>query len=91
MGMKAEHLKEWLADVKHKEREDGRVEGLGDCWQLYVALLQAIWTMGSIPTQMTWMIIFLLPKGSGNYCGTGLYNPIWKVVEKVMVARFSVI
>jgi hypothetical protein len=29
-GMKAEHLKEWLTDVKREEREDGRVEGLGD-------------------------------------------------------------
>ncbi len=29
-GTKAEHLKEWLADVTQEEREDGRVEGLGD-------------------------------------------------------------
>jgi hypothetical protein len=30
MGMKAEHLQEWLADVTQEEREDGGVEGLGD-------------------------------------------------------------
>jgi hypothetical protein len=29
-GIKAEHLKEWLADVKREEREDGGVEGLGN-------------------------------------------------------------
>jgi hypothetical protein len=29
-GMKAEHLKEWLANVTREEREDGGVEGLGD-------------------------------------------------------------
>ncbi len=29
-GIKAEHLKEWLANVKQEEWEDGRVEGLGD-------------------------------------------------------------
>ncbi len=29
MGMKAEHLKEWLANVTQEEREDGGVEGLG--------------------------------------------------------------
>ncbi len=29
-GMKAEHLKEWLADVTQEEQEDSRVEGLGD-------------------------------------------------------------
>jgi hypothetical protein len=31
--MKAEHLKEWLANLKCKELEDGGVEGLGDCWR----------------------------------------------------------
>jgi hypothetical protein len=40
---------------------------------------------------MTWMIAVLLPNGGGDYRGIGLLDPIWKVVEKVMVARFSVI
>ena len=40
---------------------------------------------------MAWMIIVLLPKGGGNYCSIGLLNPIWKVVEKVMVAQLSAI
>ena len=47
-GMKAEHLKEWLRDMKHEEAED-RVEGIGDRWQLFVALLQAVWERGTIP------------------------------------------
>jgi hypothetical protein len=85
MGMKAEQLKEWLADIKRKETKDG-VEGIGDRWQLFVALLQAGWQNGSVPTQMTWMVIVLLPKGGGNYRGIGLLDPIWKVVKKVMVA-----
>ncbi len=89
MGMKAEHLKEWLANVTREEREDGRVEGLGDQWQSFVALLQAIWTTRSVPTQMSWMIVILLPKGGGNYHSIGLLDPIWKVVEKVMVYRFT--
>ncbi len=65
------------------------MEGLGDQWQSFVALLQAIWTTGSVPTQMSWMIVVLLPKGGGNYHGIGLLDPIWKVVEKVMVYRFT--
>jgi len=40
---------------------------------------------------MTWMIIVLLPKGGGDYHGIGLLDPIWKVVEKVMVAQFFVV
>ena len=47
--------------------------------------------MGTVPTQMTWMIIILLPKGGGDYRGIGLLDPIWKVTEKVMVAQLSVI
>jgi hypothetical protein len=40
---------------------------------------------------MSWMIIVLLPKGGGNYHGIGLLDPMWKAVEKIMVARLSVI
>jgi hypothetical protein len=76
--------------MKCEEAEDG-VEGIGDRWWAFVTLLQAVWESGTIPTQITWMIIVLLPKGRGNDCGIGLLDPIWKVVEKVMVAQFSVI
>jgi hypothetical protein len=38
---------------------------------------------------MTWEIIVLLPKGGGNYCGIGLLEPFWKVVEKIMVRQLS--
>jgi hypothetical protein len=89
-GMKAKHLKEWLADMKRQEAEDG-VEGIGDRWRSFVTLLQAVWESGTIPTQMTWMIIVLYPKGGGDYCSIGLLDPICKVMEKVMVAQFSVI
>ena len=74
-GMKAEHLKEWLRDMSRKEAEDG-VEGIGDRWRMFVTLLQAVWERGDIPTQMTWMIVVLLPKGGGDYCGIGLLDPI---------------
>jgi hypothetical protein len=38
---------------------------------------------------MKWEIIVLLPKGGGDYCGIGLFEPFWKVIEKIMVARLS--
>ncbi len=63
-GMKAKHLKEWLANMKHEKKEDW-VKEIGDQWQSFVALLQVVWEHGSIPTQMTWMIIVHLPKGGG--------------------------
>ncbi len=74
-GMRAEHLKEWFGDMKCKETEDG-VEGIGDHWRSFVALLQAIWERGSVQTQMAWMIIVLLPKGGGDYYSIGLLDPI---------------
>jgi hypothetical protein len=48
-GMKAEHLKEWLCGVRREEAEDG-VEGAGDCWRLFVSLIQATWESGTMPT-----------------------------------------
>ncbi len=64
-GMKAEHLKEWLRGIKHEELENG-VAGERDCWRLFVWLMQAVWESGTVPTQMSWMIIVLLPKGGAT-------------------------
>ncbi len=30
-------------------------------------------------------------RGGGDYCGIGLLDPMWKAVEKIMVAQLSVI
>jgi hypothetical protein len=63
-GMKVEHLKEWLCGVICEEAEDG-VEGAGDRWRLFVSLIQATWESGTVPTQMNWVVIVLLPKWGG--------------------------
>jgi hypothetical protein len=88
MGMKAEHLKEWLCGIRREEAEES-AEGAGDCWRLFVSLVQAIWESSSMPTQMSWMVIVLLPKVGGDYHGIGLLDPMWKVVENIMVAQMS--
>ncbi len=54
-------------------------------------MMQAIWEHESVPKQMRWEIIVLLPKGSGDYCGNGLLELFWKVLEKVMVAQLALI
>ena len=53
--------------------------------------MQAVWEHGSIPKQMRWEIIVLLPKGGSDYCGIGLLESVWKVVETIMVARIALI
>ena len=81
--MRAEHLKEWLADVL-EEKKNGK-EGMGQEWWLFVQLVMAIWGRGSIPEQMTWMVIILLPKGGGGHHGIGLLEPCWKVRESILL------
>jgi hypothetical protein len=86
--MKAEHLKKWLRSIRREEAEES-AEGAGDCWRLFVALVQATCESGTMPSQMSWMVIVLLPKGGGDYCGIGLLDPMWKIMEKIMVAQMS--
>jgi hypothetical protein len=78
----------WLSDVVRKEEEQSDV-GLGHKWWVFVKLMQAVWEHGSIPEQMRWKIIVLLPKGGGDYHGIRLLESFWKVVEKIMVARLA--
>ncbi len=71
-----------------KEEEQSDL-GLRHKWQVFVNLMQAVWEQGSIPLQMIWKIIILLPKGGSDYHGIGLLKPFWKVMEKIMVARLA--
>ncbi len=84
-GLQAEHIKVWLTDEVHKEEEQSDV-GLGEKWWIFVKMMQAVWEQGSIPEQIKWEIIVLLPKRGGDYHGIGLLEPFWKVIEKIMVA-----
>jgi hypothetical protein len=87
-GMKTEHLEEWLCCIKREEAE-ASIEVAGDCWRLFVSLIQATWESSTVPTQMRWVVIMLLLKEGGAYHGIGLLDPMWKVVEKIVVAQMS--
>ena len=49
--------------------------GMGEKWRIFVKLMKAVWEQGSVPEQMKWEIIALLPQGGGDYCGVGLLEP----------------
>ncbi len=52
-GMRAEHIKEWLHDVRREEDPKGQgAEGTGDSWCLFVQLVQAAWAHGVTPRQL---------------------------------------
>jgi hypothetical protein len=84
-GMRAEHVKKWLHDVRREEDPEGqRAENAGDRWRLFVWLVQAEWTHGEIPRQLLWIIVVLIPKGGGDYRGIRLLEPIWECIERVI-------
>jgi hypothetical protein len=84
-GMRAKHVKEWLNSMRQEEDLEGHgVDGAGDNWHLFVQLVQAAWTHGTIPHQLLWIIVVLIPKGGGDYCGIGLLEPVWKCIKRVI-------
>jgi hypothetical protein len=90
--MRAEHVKAWLWGIMAEEDLKGQGnEGKGANWELFVQLIQAVWTHGIIPRQMLWSIVVLIPNGKGDYCGIGLLEPIWKVLEQIMDCRLDAI
>ncbi len=81
-GMRAKHVKAWLPGALAEENPESQGnEGKGENWKLFVELVQAVWTHGTIPRQLLWSIVVLIPKGGGDYRGIGLLEPIWKVLE----------
>ena len=92
MGTRAEHVKAWLRGIMEEEDPKGQGnEGMGANWELFVQLVQAVWTHGIIPRQMLWSIVVLMPKGGRDYQGIGLLESIWKVLERIMDRRLNTI
>lgn len=89
--MRAEDIRGWLRGIEEEEDQKRGTEGAGNKWRLFVKLIQSIWRTGSIPRQMMWVIVVLIPKGGGDYRGIGLLEPLWKVIEKIMDSRLNVI
>jgi hypothetical protein len=92
LGMHAEHVKAWLWGALEEEDPEGQgKEGHGDNWRLFIQLVQAVWNHGSIPCQLLWIIVVLIPKGDRDYCRIGLLEPIWKVLARIMDHRLNAI
>ena len=91
-GMNAEHVKTWLwGVVEEEDHESQGNEGKGDNWKPFFQLVQAVWAQGTIPRQLVWSIVVLIPKGWGDYRRIGLLKPIWKVLKWIMDHRLDAI
>ncbi len=84
-GMHAKHVREWLHGVQWEEDPEGHgIDSAGDTWHLFDQLAQAAWAHGTIPHQLLCIIVVLIPKGSRDYRGIGLLEPVWKCIERVI-------
>ncbi len=89
-GMHAKHIIDWLQGVRREEDAKGQgAPSNGDNRQLFAHLVQAAWTYGIIPCQLFWIIVILIPKGGGDYCGIGLLERIWKMIERIIDRRLD--
>ncbi len=67
-----------------EDPEGHGIDGAGDSWHLFVQLVQAAWAHGTIPCQLLWIIVVLIPKGGGDYHGIRMLEPVWKCIERVI-------
>jgi hypothetical protein len=80
--MRVERIKEWLRGIQKEEdpRQNAGNHSAGDLWHLLMRLVTAVWEMGTVPQQLGWIIVILIPTGGGNYHRIGLLEPIWKII-----------
>jgi hypothetical protein len=76
---------------REEDPEGHSIDGAGDDWPLFVQLMQAAWAHGTIPHQLLWIIVVLIPKGGGDYRGIGQLEPVWKCTKRVIDHRLEAI
>jgi hypothetical protein len=84
LGIQVEHMNVWLWGAKRVEDPKTATYhiGAGKTWYKFVRLCPSVWTTGSIPQQMCWVIKVLILKRGGEYWGISLLEPIWKVLKR---------
>ena len=64
--MHAEDMKGWLREAKRDKDSERRR------WELVVRLVQVMFMYGTVPEEIAWATMVLLPKKNGEYQGIGL-------------------
>ena len=96
--MRAEHLKEWLAEARRGEKgetadkagggQEDTQEGTEN-WVRVVELVQTTFRDGDLAEEATCQVVVLIHKGKKDYRGIGLVEVMWKVVAAILNRRFT--
>ena len=95
-GIRAEHLKGWLAaanrgkmaEEKGEEKTEAEEEG-GDLWEKMVEITQTAFREVELAEEAMWQTVVLIPKGKKEYRGIGLVEVTWKVVAVILHRRLT--
>ncbi len=78
LGIRSEHIKAWLQGVMRAEDPEIAASHVraGKMWYKFVHLCSSVWTTGTIPQQMCWVITVLIPKGGegGSIVASACWN-----------------
>jgi hypothetical protein len=87
------HIKQWLQRIRREEdpKQSKGNHGAGNSWCLLMKLDTPVWETGTVPQQIGWIIVVLILKGSGDYHGISLLEPIWKIIERVMDRQLNAV
>jgi Reverse transcriptase (RNA-dependent DNA polymerase) len=84
-GMRAEDFQQWALEAfPDNENAPNRAR-----WDKLVAILTRMWETGEIPTELTWTILVLVPKGNGDSRGIGLLESLQKLSDTIMDTRLK--
>ena len=79
LGMKAEHLRQWLVYYTQDNSRDATN------WQKVVAIVQEAFRDGALDEEITWQKVVLIPKGASiEFRGIGLVEVLWKAVTSLL-------
>ena len=84
--LRAEHFKDWHAQAypTNAEQEPNRHR-----WDKLVAIVQHIWSTGELPTELSWTILAIIPKGQHDSRGIGLIEVLLKLLEAIIDTRIK--
>ena len=81
--MREEELKGRRKDAKREK------DPIGRRWEMVVRLVQVMFRDGTVPVEIAWVKMVLIPGGNGEYRDIGMLEVLWKVCAVVVNCRIK--